>query len=40
MRTLRERRVYGRLLRSSDYRGVQIVELRSIEATRQWLRDL
>jgi len=37
-RTLRERGAYGRLLRA--YPHLKIVELRSIEATRQWLRDL
>ena len=37
-RTVRERSAYGRLLR--DYSNLKIVEMRSIEATRQWLRDL
>ena len=40
VRTLRERSVYGRLLRSMDYPNLRTVELRSIKATRQWLRDL
>ena len=40
IRTLRERSVYGRLLQSEHYANVKTVELRSIEATRQWLRDL
>lgn len=40
VRTLRERSVYGRLLRSAEYRGVRTIELRSLEATRQWLRNL
>ncbi|MFC7536043.1 shikimate kinase [Sphingomonas sp. GCM10030256] len=38
-KTLRERRLYGRLLQS-DYPNVKVVELRSVAATRQWLRDL
>jgi hypothetical protein len=37
---LRERSVYGRLLQSEHYANVKTVELRSIEATRQWLREL
>ena len=40
VKTLRERRSYGRLLRSTEYAGVRTVELRSIEATQAWLRDL
>jgi adenylate kinase family enzyme len=40
VRTLRERSVYGRLLRSRHYPNLRTVELRSIEATAQWLRDL
>lgn len=39
-RTLRERREYGRLLRSAEYRNVRVVELRSIRMTRQWLQNL
>ncbi len=39
VKTLRERRVYGRLLRS-NYPNARTVELRSIKATRRWLRDL
>ena len=39
-RTLRERSAYGRLLRSDAYRGTQIIELRSVAATREWLRQL
>jgi hypothetical protein len=39
VRTLRERRDYGRLLRSR-YPNATIVELQSIDATRRWLRDL
>ena len=31
---------FARLLRSAEYRGVRTVELRSVKATRQWLRDL
>ena len=39
VKTLRERSAYGRLLRA-DHPGVTIVELRSVAATRQWLREL
>lgn len=40
VKTLRERSEYGRLLRSTDYPNLKTVELRSIKATRQWLRGL
>jgi hypothetical protein len=40
VRTLHERRLYGQHLRSPHYPNVRTVELRSIEATRQWLREL
>jgi len=39
-RTVRERREYGGLLRSAEYRNVQVIELTSIPMTRRWLRDL
>ena len=38
VKTLRERGLYGRLLR--DYPNLKTVEFRSVEASRQWLRDL
>jgi adenylate kinase family enzyme len=38
-RTLRERKDYGRILRS-QFPEATIVELRSVDATRRWLRDL
>ena len=39
-RTVRERRDYGRVLCSSEYRGLTVVELRSASATEEWLRRL
>jgi len=39
-RTVRERREYGPVLRSVEYRNVQVIELTSIRMTRRWLRDL
>jgi hypothetical protein len=39
VKTVRERSAYGRLLRA-DHPGATIVELRSVAATRQWLREL
>jgi len=36
-KTLRERREYGRLLRSPEYRGATLVELRSREDAEEWL---
>ena len=39
-RTLRERREYGRLLRSDEYRNARVVELRSLQMTRRWLQGL
>jgi len=39
-RTLRERREYGRLLRSPEYRELRIVELRSRQMTQNWLESL
>jgi adenylate kinase family enzyme len=38
-RTLAERREYARLLRAPEYRHVEIVELRSVRATEEWLRE-
>lgn len=40
VKTLRERSVYGRRLRSMHYPNLRTVELRSIEAAWQWSRDL
>ena len=39
-RTLRERREYGRVLRSPECRNLRIVELTSTRMARQWLQNL
>jgi len=39
-KTLRERREYGRLLRSPEYRGATLVELRSREDAEEWLNHV
>jgi adenylate kinase family enzyme len=40
MRNLRERREYGELLRSPQYQGLQVVELRSHKMTLEWIDSL
>lgn len=39
-RTMRERKEYGIVLTSPEYRDIKIVELRSKRATREWLNSL
>ena len=38
VRTVRERREYGRLLKAPEYRDVKLVELRSVRATEVFVR--
>jgi adenylate kinase family enzyme len=40
MRNLRERREYGELLRSPQYQGLEVVELRSHKMTLEWIDSL